>query len=311
MRLENWVDMSQYRGFNHWWNNSQFPKSIKFALDLPVAAFSATTVKLLTLPLDKMVHAIEINQLSTNHKLNLFEFIYRPANRGFGALLSGTPGTLGRHVPKMTLLFTVNENLQERWLAPATPNNMIGYSLRAFWAGALSGALVHGAFYPLDYARMAMIPDAAGARIYTSPLNCLERVYVKEGYRGAYCGFLTSTIGATLYRGLYFGGFELGKVWAFEGDAQETPLAQTYALAQTVATGSALLTHPFEVVRRRLVYQTYPYNTVHYWNGIDCVKKLIRNHGIGTLIRDGLHLTAIKSLGGGLLLVLFDTIKLT
>ncbi|KAI1285033.1 ADP/ATP translocase 4 [Halotydeus destructor] len=316
IRIESWVDMTQWKGTDYYWNTSKFPLSKKFGRDGPAAVIAASLTKLVTLPLDQLVNVIHVNQLKPDNKLNVFEHMFRPNAGGFGSVFQNYGTALTRYVPTNLIALALNENLQIRWTRPVADRpDSTEFAVRSVLAAVLTGLVTQAIIHPLDMARIGLIPDMAKMRMYPGTKDVVEKWYISHGYKGIYRALGCSLVGAAIYRAVYFGGFTVVKSRRLHelnktSDPKQVtlPLLETYIIAQIVSTSGGLLTHPIDVVRRRLIYQFYPYNAFHYNNSIECVKDVVRYQGVGAFFRD-LHVPVLRSVGAAVLLTMFDCFK--
>ena len=142
---------------------------------------------------------------------------------------------------------------------------------------------------------------------FSGPLDCISRIYRANGVKGFYQGCLLGTASALVYRTSFYATF-LGFSMLLP---QETLMQVQLPLAFGATIGCGLLTHPFEVVRRRMMLsvpvapskvpavegseESKPISKKY--NGvIDCVKSIVDDHGIAGLF-DGLSVRMTISCG--------------
>merc|ERR1712139_236224 len=84
----------------------------------------------------------------------------------------------------------------------------------------------------------------------------------------------------------------------------------TFAAAQTAITFGAGATYPFDTIRRRLQMQSEkPAEERIYKGTMDCFKKIAAEEGMGALYK-GFVANVFRSVGGALVLVLYDRAKM-
>merc|ERR1712012_89708 len=84
----------------------------------------------------------------------------------------------------------------------------------------------------------------------------------------------------------------------------------TFAAAQTAIIAGAGISYPFDTVRRRLQMQAEKPVEQHIYKGtVDCLKKIAAEEGIAAGVYKGFVANALRSVGGALVLVLYDRAK--
>jgi len=195
-----------------------------------------------------------------------------------------------------------------RWLCTVSDTHSTEYRARALFAGGLAGFFTHLLTHYMEVARLARIPDlASGRKFYTTNISIMRYYNNEWGIAGLYKTFWWSLLGTFIYRAIYFGGWEIVKAEKFH-QSQRPDLLTTYIHCQLLATSAALITHPIDPIRRRLIYQEYLWNKKHYTGVFDCIKKVVTLRGGRQLINSA-HVTAIRSIGAGMMLALFDHYK--
>merc|ERR1719454_79979 len=85
----------------------------------------------------------------------------------------------------------------------------------------------------------------------------------------------------------------------------------TFAAAQTAITIGAGATYPFDTVRRRLQMQSEKPPEEHLYKGtMDCFKKIGAEEGLAAGLYKGFVANIFRSVGGALVLVLYDRAKI-
>merc|ERR1712139_57017 len=87
-------------------------------------------------------------------------------------------------------------------------------------------------------------------------------------------------------------------------------VVSTFASAQTAIIAGAVISYPFDTVRRRLQMQAELPKEKHVYNGtIDCLKKIAAEEGVAAGVYKGFIANAFRSVGAALVLVLYDRSK--
>merc|ERR1711896_14895 len=125
-------------------------------------------------------------------------------------------------------------------------------------------------------------------------------------------GFGVSVVGIVGYRGLQLGTFDtITGINPFKSDKGLLGAASTFAAAQTAITFGAGATYPFDPVRRRLQMQSEKPVEEHLYKGtMDCFKKIASEEGMAAGLYKGFLANVVRSVGGALVLVLYDRAKM-
>merc|ERR1712227_126586 len=167
--------------------------------------------------------------------------------------------------------------------------------------------------YPLDYARTRLASDVgSGKKTFNGLLDCLKKTATGPmGPAGLYAGFGVSLMGIIPYRGFQLGAFDtLVGLNPFKDDKGIVGIVSTFAAAQSAIIAGAGISYPFDTVRRRLQMQAEKPKEEHIYGGtMDCLKKIAAEEGIAAGLYKGFIANALRSVGGALVLVLYDRAK--
>merc|ERR1712196_549380 len=168
-------------------------------------------------------------------------------------------------------------------------------------SGGLAAAGSLTIVYPLDYARTRLASDVgSGKKTFDGLFDCLKKTAAgPKGFFSLYAGFGVSLGGIIPYRGFQLGAFDT-----------MVGLASTFAAAQTAIIMGAGISYPFDTVRRRLQMQAEKPVEQHIYKGTaDCLKKIASEEGVAAGLYKGFIANALRSVGGALVLVLYDRAK--
>lgn len=186
-----------------------------------------------------------------------------------------------------------------------------------FGANLVSGGLAAAGslciVYPLDYARTRLASDVgSGKKTFTGLFDCIKRTAAGPGGALAlYTGFGVSVVGIVGYRGLQLGTFDtITGINPWKKDKGIMGALSTFVAAQTAITIGAGATYPFDTVRRRLQMQSEKPVEEHLYKGtMDCFKKIAAEEGMAKGLYKGFVANIVRSVGGALVLVLYDRAK--
>merc|ERR1712149_57390 len=168
--------------------------------------------------------------------------------------------------------------------------------------------------YPLDYARTRLASDVgSGKKTFSGLFDCIQKTMAGPGgFMALYTGFGVSVIGIVGYRGLQLGCFDtITGLNPYKKDKGLMGAVSTFGAAQTAITIGAGATYPFDTVRRRLQMQSEKPVEEHLYKGtMDCFKKIAAEEGLAKGLYKGFLANIVRSVGGALVLVLYDRAKM-
>merc|ERR1711988_552552 len=152
----------------------------------------------------------------------------------------------------------------------------------------------------------------SGKKTFTGLGDCIMKTMKGPGgFFGLYAGFGVSVVGIVGYRGLQLGCFDtITGLNPYKTDKGVLGALSTFAAAQTAITIGAGATYPFDTVRRRLQMQSEKPVEEHLYKGTgDCFKKIAAEEGLAAGLYKGFVANIFRSVGGALVLVLYDRAK--
>ncbi|KAJ3613244.1 hypothetical protein NHX12_019494 [Muraenolepis orangiensis] len=189
------------------------------------------------------------------------------------------------------IVFGVQGNAM-RMLGRDTPANQ-------FLAGASAGVIQCVICCPMELAKTRMQMQGTGEnkksarKMYKNSLDCLVRIYRREGFRGINRGMVTTIIRETPGFGIYFLTYDV--LTRHLGCEPEDPYMIPKLLFAGGMSGIAswLSTYPVDVIKSRL--QADGMGGVHQYSGIaDCVRQSLRKEGWRVFTR-GLTSTLLRA----------------
>merc|ERR1712232_728754 len=181
-------------------------------------------------------------------------------------------------------------------------------------SGGLAAAGSLSIVYPLDYARTRLASDVgSGKKTFSGLGDCIKKTMAGPGgFMALYTGFGVSVVGIVGYRGLQLGTFDtITGLNPYKKDKGIMGAVSTFVAAQTAITIGAGATYPFDTVRRRLQMQSEKPVEEHIYKGtMDCFKKIAAEEGLAAGLFKGFVANIVRSVGGALVLVLYDRAKM-
>merc|ERR1712149_165274 len=157
-----------------------------------------------------------------------------------------------------------------------------------------------------------MFPKTDPKKDFNGLLDCLKKTAAGPlGPAGLYAGFGVSLMGIIPYRGFQLGAFDtLVGLNPYKNDKGALGFVSTFGAAQSAIIAGAAISYPFDTVRRRLQMQAEKPVEEHIYKGtMDCLKKIAAEEGVGKGLYKGFIANALRSVGGALVLVLYDRAK--
>ncbi|KAL0967665.1 hypothetical protein UPYG_G00255210 [Umbra pygmaea] len=188
------------------------------------------------------------------------------------------------------IVFGVQGNAM-RYLGQDTPMNQ-------FLAGAAAGAIQCVICCPMELAKTRMQMQGTGEKkskrkLYKNSLDCLVRIYKREGLLGVNRGMVTTLIRETPGFGVYFLSYDV--LTRSIGCEPNDPFMIPKLLFAGGMSGivSWLSTYPVDVIKSRLqadgVGGVYQYSSI-----ADCVRQSVRREGLRVFTR-GLTSTLLRA----------------
>ena len=188
------------------------------------------------------------------------------------------------------IVFGVQGNAM-RSLGRDTPMNQ-------FLAGAAAGAIQSVICCPMELAKTRLQMQGTGERkstrkLYKNSLDCLVRIYNREGFRGVNRGMVTTLLRETPGFGVYFLTYDvLTRAIGCEPDAPFMIPKLLFAGGMS-GIASWISTYPVDVIKSRLqadgVGGVYQYSSI-----ADCVRQSVKKEGYMVFTR-GLTSTLLRA----------------
>lgn len=285
-----------------------------FMADFLIGGVSAAVSKTVVAPIERVKLLLQVQDASSSIKAEdryngIGDCFRRVANeQGIAAFWRGNLANVIRYFPTQALNFAFKD-FYKKIFNPYNPKKepgkfFIGNCLSGGAAGATSLTVV----YPLDFARTRLAADvgSGGDREFNGLVDCLRKIFVKDGPQGLYRGFGISVVGIIAYRAAYFGMFDTGKMMFFP-DAKKANVFAMWAFAQVVTVSAGILSYPLDTVRRRLMMDSG--RAEKMYNGtFDCFRRIAADEGSKAFFKGSLS-NVIRGTGGALVLVFYSKIE--
>jgi len=292
-----------------------------WAMDFCLGGVSGAFAKTLTAPIERVRLVIQTQDANPQIRSgevprytgigNCFSRIH--AEQGMAAFWRGNFTNCIRYFPTQAFNLSFKDSIKK--LFPKyNPKTQFGQFFAVNMAsGGMAAAGSLCIVYPLDYARTRLASDVgAGKKTFNGLADCLKKTAAgPQGPMGLYAGFGVSLMGIIPYRGFQLGAFDtLVGLNPFKDDKGMLGIVSTFGAAQSAIIAGAAISYPFDTVRRRLQMQAEKPKEEHIYAGTtDCLKKIAAEEGIAAGLYKGFVANAFRSVGGALVLVLYDRAK--
>lgn len=282
--------------------------------DFLIGGFSAAVSKTAVAPIERVKLLLQVQDASQSIKPedrytgigDCFTRVMR--EQGFAAFWRGNLANVIRYFPTQALNFAFKD-FYKKIFNPYDPKKQPGmFFVGNCASGGAAGATSLCVVYPLDFARTRLAADvgSGGDREFTGLVDCLRKIFMKDGPQGLYRGFGISVVGIIAYRAAYFGMFDTGKPMLFP-DAKAASTFAIWFFAQIVTVSAGILSYPLDTVRRRLMMDSG--RAEKMYNGtMDCFAKIARDEGPRAFFKGSLS-NVIRGTGGALVLTFYSKIE--
>merc|ERR1711988_959992 len=292
-----------------------------WATDFCLGGVAGAVSKTFTAPIERvklLIQTQDANPLIRSGEVPRYKGIMDCFSRinseqGFAAFWRGNFTNCIRYFPTQAFNLSFKDAIKKMFpkYSPKTDFGMFFAVNMASGGMAAAGSLC--IVYPLDYARTRLASDVgSGKKTFNGLLDCLKKTAAgPAGFFSLYAGFGVSLMGIIPYRGFQLGAFDtIVGLNPWKDDKGFMGLASTFCAAQTAIIAGAGVSYPFDTVRRRLQMQAERPVEEHVYKGtMDCLKKIAAEEGIGAGVYKGFVANALRSVGGALVLVLYDRAK--
>ena len=285
-----------------------------FMTDFLIGGVSAAVSKTAVAPIERVKLLLQVQDaqktIRPEDRFNgigdCFSRVYR--EQGFASFWRGNLANVVRYFPTQALNFAFKDTYK-KYLNPYNPKKEpVKFFMGNMASGGAAGATSLTFVYPLDFARTRLAADVGSGkeREFNGLIDCLKKIFTKDGPIGLYRGFGISVVGIIAYRAAYFGMFDTGKAFLFK-DAKNANIFFMWMFAQFVTVTAGIASYPLDTVRRRLMMQSGR-DDILYKGTMDCFVKIAQQEGLGAFFKGALS-NIIRGTGGALVLVFYEKIQ--
>ena len=289
-------------------------KQKSFMTDFLIGGVSAAVSKTIVAPIERVKLLLQVQDASSSIKAedryngigDCFQRVLK--EQGFTSFWRGNLANVIRYFPTQALNFAFKD-FYKKIFNPYNPKTEPGkFFIGNCMSGGAAGATSLTVVYPLDFARTRLAADvgSGGEREFSGLVDCLMKIFSKDGPQGLYRGFGISVVGIIAYRAAYFGMFDTGKPMLFP-DVKNAPALAMWMFAQVVTVSAGILSYPLDTVRRRLMMDSG--RAEKMYNGtLDCFRRIAADEGPKAFFKGSLS-NVIRGTGGALVLVFYSKIE--
>jgi len=166
--------------------------------------------------------------------------------------------------------------------------------------------------YPLDYSRTRLSTDigkGAADRKFNGLLDCMKKSVASDGPLGLYRGYAISIVGIFVYRGCYFGFYDIANMLITDNLKVTGVMLRVckFGIANCVTTCSGIVSYPIDTVRRRMQMDVGKKKRT-YKGSLHCFGKILKDEGPSGLFKGCLS-NVFRGVGASMVLVMYDDFK--
>jgi len=310
-----------------------------FWFDFFAGGFAGALAKTISAPIERVKLLIQtqdkIPQIVSGEMpryKGIIDCFVRVANeQGFSSFWRGNLPNVLRYFPVAAFNFAFNDAIKG-WFPSYSPKTDFALFLAVnLLSGGLAGAGSLTIVYPLDYARTRLAADVGGdknspmmrrakdanqpasGREFSGLVDCITKTVAKNGFFALYQGYAVSVVGIIAYRAPYFGLFDtfdaLNPLKPHQGSSWGAYLLGVFAsfcIAQFTSAIAALISYPFDTVRRRLQMEGNVAKEDRLYRGMcQCAYVIIQKEGFDALYK-GFLANLLRGASTAFMLVLFN-----
>lgn len=226
---------------------------------------------------------------------------------GFPAYWRGNFTNCLRYFPTQALNFAFKPEFK-RMFKPSKEDSRASTLGKNIMSGGMAGFCSLCFVFSLDYARTRLSADGksagkGGERQFSGLIDVYRKTFAADGIAGLYRGFVLSSVGIFIYRGLYFGLYDTIKPILLGDDAS---FLASFALGFGVTNAASFLAYPIDTIRRRMMMRSG--GAVKYNGSMDCAVQIMKGEGPTSFFK-GAGANILRACAGAGVLAGFDKVQ--
>jgi solute carrier family 25 (adenine nucleotide translocator) protein 4/5/6/31 len=294
------------------------PRISSFVLDFVLGGAAGAFSKTLVAPIDRVKMILQTQDANQDIRSGLVRtYSGNPLSiasrilkeQGMLSFWRGNMANVLRYFPTQATNLALKDEIKKIFGPPKeTQNRRAVLFLHQTISGSVAAACSLTAVYPLEFARTRLSADvrrAGSERKFKGILDCIVKTAKAQGVLAVYRGFVPSLFGIMVYRGIQFGLNDTLLVLYPEHTnvIGLQSFGVMYAYAQLSVFCAALVSYPFDTVRRRVQMDSdLPAAQRTYSGVVDCVRK---TKGLKMFYK-GFGVNLVRTIGSSLVLVLYQ-----
>merc|ERR1711971_1161762 len=293
-----------------------------FLIDFAAGGVSGAISKTITAPIERVKLVIQTQDANPKIRSgdvarytgigNRFSRIH--SEQGIGAFWRGNGTNIIRYFPTQAFNLAFKDTIKGFFPKYDNKTDFWKFFGTQLASGGMAGAASLTIVYPLDYARTRLASDVgSGKKTFSGLGDCIKKTMAGPGgFMALYTGFGVSVVGIIGYRGIRLGTFDtITGINPWKKDKGILGAFSSFVAAQTAITFGAGATYPFDTVRRRMQMQSEKPAEEHIYKGtMHCFQKIAADEGLAAGLYKGFIANVIRSVGGALVLVLYERSKM-
>ena len=289
------------------------PKKLTFMENFLLSGFAAAISKTAAAPIERVKLLIQTQDALLKKGVldrrydGIVDCTKRTlSSEGVISFWRGNLANILRYFPTQALNFAFKDKIKQQFKPSKTDGNSTKL-LKNVLSGGIAGTMSLTVVYSLDYARTRLANDTkdakrGGERQYSGLIDLYKKTLASDGIAGLYRGFVISSVGIFIYRGMYFGLYDTLKPILLKPDSG---FLQSFALGYCVTVTSGLMSYPIDTIRRRMMMTSG--EAVKYKGSMDCAMQILKGEGFMSLM-NGAGANILRGIAGAGVLSGFDFI---
>jgi len=290
-------------------------QNLSFFENFFLSGFSAVTSKTCAAPIERVKLMIQnqdemmkAGRLAEPYKGILDCFKRVQTEEGVAAFWRGNFTNCIRYFPTQALNFSFKPEFKKMF-KPSKTDSYAMFTGKNIASGGCAGFCSLCFVFSLDYARTRLSADlkssgkGGGERQFKGLADVYKKTFAADGIAGLYRGFVLSSVGIFIYRGLYFGIYDTVKGTLL---GEDSGFFMNFALAFGVTNVASFLAYPIDTIRRRMMMKSG--EAVKYKGSLDCAQQILKGEGFTSFFK-GAGANILRACAGAGVLALSDKVN--
>jgi len=230
-------------------------------------------------------------------------------SEGVPSLWRGNTANVIRYFPTQALNFAFKD-FYKRKLSFKKEDGYLLFTLGNIMSGGAAGATSLLFVYSLDFARTRLANDnksskSGGQRQFNGLIDVYRKTLASDGIQGLYRGFVISSVGIVVYRGLYFGMYD--SVKPLLPESARNNFFANFLCGWLITNAAGVASYPIDTIRRRMMMTSG--EGVKYNGALDCASQVVKKEGVKSLFK-GCGANILRAIAGAGALSGYDQVQL-